>query len=155
MSLLGNLLGAGGTGTAVGGNPTVDANAAELTKRFQASALRLINRAIKTPNATWEVVPNDTTPDVDEEWNVEPPSVTAYNIKILLFPSSREDREFLRYINGTAVNTGDLFGIMTKQLFTPSLKDTLLWQGKRLQVSSIDPIQPIDLPIVYLIEFLK
>jgi hypothetical protein len=124
-----------------------------LTLEFTELAVELINDFVEFPNAVWVSVANDTVPNPAEPWKTVKGQIEQHAVKIVLLQDALEDRQFLRYLKLTETKNGNVNGIMLNYGFEPSLKDFVRWEGRELKVDAVDPIAPIDKPIVYIIEF--
>lgn len=131
----------------------ISSDANPTTLEFLELAIELIDDFVPEPNATWRIIQNDVVADPDKPWETTRGTATTKPVKIVFVQDTLEDRQLLRYLSKTEVNIGLVNGIMYHTDFNPSLKDTVLWQGRELTVSAIDPIQPFDTPIVYILEF--
>lgn len=131
----------------------ISSDANPTTLEFLELAIELIDDFVPEPNANWKVIQNDTVPDPEKPWEIIRGTATLIPVKIVFVQDTLEDRQLLRYLKGTEANVGQVNGIMYHTDFAPSLKDIVLWQGRELTISAIDPIQPFDTPIVYLLEF--
>jgi len=124
-----------------------------LTLEFIEMAIELIDEFIPEPNAIWKIISNDTVVDPNKPWEVTRGSTSNRDVKIVFLPDNLEDRQLLRYLKATERNEGNVNGIMYRTDFDPKLKDIVLWQNRELVVNAIDPIQPFDNVIIYMIEF--
>tara|TARA_Y100001973_G_scaffold106361_1_gene183792 strand:- start:2957 stop:3358 length:402 start_codon:yes stop_codon:yes gene_type:complete len=125
------------------------------TKEFIEMANSLINEFIVTPNAEWVYLQPYNLSDPNKPYIVnkatrKPPVA----VKILFTLDDLEDRQQIKYRKETAIVDGQVNGYMVEQPgFSPTLKDIVIWNNRELTVAAIDPIQPIDCPILYFIEF--
>lgn len=127
----------------------------QTTEEFIEIAIDVIDCFVEKPNAVWHQIPDGVVSDPDEPWNVTQPQVQKHNIKIVFDLDRLEDRQFLKYLKNRSTNSGQINSIMYGQGFNPKLKDSvrrLSVPDQELVVRAIDPIQPIDLPIIYLME---
>lgn len=126
----------------------------DITVEFLECAMELIDDCIKQPNALWVQISNHKIPDEDRPWNVEQPNCDEFPIKILFMQDALEDRQLLKYLKNRVIRSGQVNAIMYHYPeFEPNLKDIVRWQGKDLVVRAIDPVQPVDTPIIYILEF--
>ena len=152
MSLFGSLFGQ------LLGNVFGDPNAVPATPcqpttvEFAELAVEIIDDFVESPNAVWVSIPVDV-PSETNDWDIERATATEYPVKIVFLQDDLEDRQLIQYLKKTAVPTGLVNGIMYPQGFVPNLKDIVRWQGRELNVRAIDPIAPIDCPIIYMLEF--
>lgn len=124
-----------------------------VTEEFAQLTIELIDEFIVAPNATWVTV-NDNAEESNKPYRFEQPVTTETLVKILFDRDDLENRQMLRYGRETAFVDGQVNGWMYPyQGLEPKLKDTVIWNGRVLNVNAIDPIQPIDYPILYFIEF--
>jgi len=124
-----------------------------LTVEFTELAIGLIDESIVTPNAVW--VTQSENPQTEENlpFVVDLPTTENHDVKILFTSDALEDRQFRKYLKDTALSDGMINGYMYPYAeFTPKLKDTVRWRGQILTVRAIDPIQPIDHPVLYFLE---
>ena len=126
---------------------------APLTDEFIELAIELIDEFIPEPNAQWVSIDNDTTPDPNEPWRTKKGSSSNHDVRIVFLQDNLNDRELIRYLKTTETATGNVNGIMYQTDFEPTLKDTVRWQGRTMTINAINPIQPIDAAIIYVIEF--
>lgn len=124
-----------------------------ITLEFIELAVELIDDFVEEPNAVWVSIANDSVADSDEPWNTTVGNSKKYDVKIVFTQDALEDRQLLRYLDKTAMRTGQVNGIMYDTGFAPKLKDIVKWDSKELVVRAIDPIQTIDDVIVYILEF--
>lgn len=123
------------------------------TEEFIEVAIEIIDDFVEEPNAVWQSIINDEVAETDEPWNVTRGEPTPHDIRIVFLQDALEDRQLLKYLKGRVVNSGQVNAIMYQQGFDPKLKDVVSWEGRELVVRAIDPIQVIDKPIVYILEF--
>lgn len=123
------------------------------TEEFIEVAIEIIDDFVEEPNAVWLSVSNGEVADTDEPWNVTRGDTEPHDIRIVFLQDALEDRQLLKYLKGRVVNSGQVNAIMYRQGFDPKLKDIVQWQGQQLEVRAIDPVQVIDEPIVYIMEF--
>ena len=125
-----------------------------LTLEFAALAKELIDEFIEVPNAVWVSTSENPAADSNSPFVVTRPTTTEHQVKILFVRDQLEDRQLLQYLKKTTRVTGQVNGLMLPYTgFTPTLKDTVRFNGKTLDVKAIDPVQPIDQPIIYFLEF--
>jgi len=148
MSVLGKLFGA--TVFQLNVDST---NPQPLTTEFAELAIELIDEFVESPNAVWVSIGQAIIVDETEPWNTTIGPDQSYDVKIVFFQDTREDRELLKFLRGTELANGTVNGIMYCYDFEPTLKDIVKWQGKELIVKAVDPIAPVDRPIVYILEF--
>ena len=125
--------------------------------RAIASAKRVI--AKKGEACKWHVTAPAVVADSDTPWietvDGAAPVVHADTF-IALFPLSRQFSELIRYLRGTEIVTGSLYGLMSAQSFTPAIADIVERKdGTKLGIVSIDPLAPNGDVILYTIEFKK
>lgn len=124
------------------------------TLEFLQVAREIIDDFLSATNAEWVAVAEDTIPNPDEPWVTERGTETRTPVKIVFLQDQMEDRQFLRYLEGTNINVGQVNGIMYPYpQFTPSKKDIVVFNNEELAIKAIDPLTPIDEPIIYLLEF--
>lgn len=152
MSVYGGLMGGlfGELFSRVNGVP-VTTEGQEQTQEFAEMAVEMIDEFIESPNAVW-VANKDGEPIEGESWNVKRGDFLLHNVKILFLQDSLEDRQLIKYLKGTEANDGQINGIMYRYTFEPRLSDTVRWNGRELTVRAIDPVAPIDHPIIYMLE---
>jgi hypothetical protein len=116
-----------------------------------AMTKRLIEKNGQT--VTWRQITNGTPPDQDKPWKPAA-SVNADNpVKMVFLPSDRENREFIQYLTGTTVKTGDLLAYMGQVSFAPSAKDVIVRGNVEYVVETIDLVEPNDEGVIlYIIE---
>lgn len=119
-----------------------------------AMALRMIKA--KGEACLWASL-TAPTPDPDQPWLMTPGTLIEYTgTPILFLPLSRQWAEFIRYIKGTDVVTGSVYGLMGAVAFTPKLTDVVTRNdGTKLNTLSIDALSPNGEIILYTIEFTK
>lgn len=149
MTLFGNLFGGAGGFTS---QDPISTEAQPITVEFLEMAIELIDDFVESPNAEWVEIANDQAA-TDEPWKTGFGQNNRHNVKIVFLQDTLEDRQLLKYLKGTEVKNGNVNGIMYPQGFTPTLKDVVLWQGRQLTVNAIDPLAPVDSPIIYIMEF--
>jgi hypothetical protein len=152
MSLFGTLFG-GGTGGGGVATPSPLGGFA-LDVRFAALAVKLIDNYIEVPNAVWSSVADNPVLDANSPFVVGKPTISEYAVKILFSQDDLEDRQFRRYRRKSTFVDGQVNGFMLAYAeFEPRLKDTVTVGNTNLLVQAIDPIQPIDQVLIYLLEF--
>lgn len=122
------------------------------TVEFAAMAVEMIDEFITNTNAVWVSSAENTVSDSNKPWEVGSSVETRTNVKILFLRDKLEDRQLLRYLKEAPLSSGQVNGLMYPYSFTPRLKDSVEFQGKTYSVHAIDPIQPIDQPILYTLE---
>lgn len=125
----------------------------ETTLEFIEVAIEIIDDFVEEPNAVWLSVDNGEVADTDEPWNITRGSTESHDVRIVFLQDALEDRQLLKYLKGRVTNNGQVNAIMYRQGFDPKLKDIVQWEGQQLEVRAIDPVQVIDKPIVYIMEF--
>ena len=124
----------------------------QLDIEFIPLARELIDDFVEQENAVWVQIGEDVK-DPDEPWKVTRGTSVEYAVKIVFLQDTLEDRQLLRYLKKTEVDTGNVNGIMYSYGFEPSLKDIVKWNGRELAINNVDPISPVDEVIIYMIEF--
>ena len=125
-----------------------------ITEEFAEMAKCLIDDCVDEPNAVWVSVNDGEVENTDEPWNITRDTNTvSHDIKIVFMQDRLEDRQLLKYLKGRVVNSGQVNAIMCPQGFDPELNDIVEWQGQELVVRAIDPVRPVDKPIIYVLEF--
>lgn len=125
----------------------------ETTLEFIELATEIIDDFVEEPNAVWVSIGNGELSDDNEPWNVTRGTTEPHDIRIVFLQDTKEDRQLLKYLKGRVVNSGQVNAIMYQQGFDPKLKDIVEWEGQQLEVRAIDPVQVIDKPIIYIMEF--
>jgi len=119
-----------------------------------ATALRVIRE--KGEACTWTAKAAPTTDPATPWLPVAGVAVAYTNTPIAFFPLSRQWSELLRYLKGTEVVTGSLYGLMPAVAFAPQLTDIITrTDGSKLAPITIDPLAPNGEIILYTIEFRK
>lgn len=154
MSLFGRLFGAVEGGEILPPGIAVNPAGAETTQEFLQLAIELIDEFVPEPNAVWESNSDNLVADEDFPFIVGKPERTDFAVKILFDRDKLEDRQLLRYLKDTALVQGQVNGWMYPyEGFTPKLKDTVRFNNQTFGIRAIDPVMPIDYPIIYFIEF--
>ena len=122
-----------------------------ITDEFIELAVELIDDCIEEPNAVWISIENDIQ-DPECPGRVTRGNCEEYDVRIVFDLDRLEDRQFLKYRKGRTTNNGQVNAIMYQTEFEPKLKDIVIRQGQELTVNNVDPIQPADAPIIYLME---
>jgi len=119
-----------------------------------ATALRMIRE--KGELCVWasstQAEANDSEP-----WNGTPSESVPYeDTPIVFFPLNQQWSELIRYLRGTEVQSGSLYGIMPQVEFSPQLTDSVTRSdGSVLRPLAIDPLSPNGEIILYTIRFNK
>lgn len=118
-----------------------------------ATAQRIIKA--KGEACVWASQIPPTTPDPDKPWLITPGAPVEYpDVAIAFFPLERQFSELIRYLKGTDIVGGSLYGLMGAVDFVPQITDTVVRKdGTRLSIASIDPLAPNGEKILYTIEF--
>lgn len=116
-----------------------------------ATAIRLLDKYGQF--IKWRQIKDGLPTDIAQPWK---PSIAAPKdldkIKVAFFPNNRVTYESLRsLITGQEISTGNTLGYMASQLFLPSLKDTLIRNGKEYRLESISEINVDGSPILYIL----
>jgi hypothetical protein len=105
----------------------------------------------------WHVAATAVVADAEEPWNQtvdDEADAVAHAPSIAFFPLSRQFSQLLRYLKGTEVVTGSLYGLMGAVDFTPKLTGIVeRGDGTKLGITAIDPFSPNGEVIFYTIEF--
>lgn len=116
-----------------------------------ASAKRLI--AKYGQSVTWRQIRNGGINNAATPWKPGASQVTEQSVQIAFFPYTTENKQLLRHLLGTEIPVGSLTGYMSAVNFEPTLKDTVLRDGKILSIKSIDPLAPNGQVIMYTLQF--
>lgn len=99
---------------------------------------------------------NDTDDETDKPWKTDTEAVTPptdFDVHICFLPIDRVGAQSLRYLAGTEVAVGSMYGLMGAVDFEPSIKDVVIRDGKELAISSIDLLSPNGQKILYTVVF--
>lgn len=125
-----------------------------ITEDFVLLTIELIDCFITNTNATWVSLSDNSVSDSTKPYIVGKSTRVETPVKILFTQDDLEDRQFFKYRKETSIVEGQVNGYMyAYSEFVPSLKDVVKWNDQEIIVSAVDPIQPIDCPILYFIEF--
>lgn len=102
---------------------------------------------------TWRVNREVAPFDPSRPWERDPAAPIEHTVRIVFLPQSRENRELIRAMRGSEVPTGRVMGLMAAGPFEPTLKDTVVRDGKTLAIECIDVLAPNGPPILYTLEF--
>lgn len=122
-----------------------------LDVEFIAVAREIIDDFVEMPNAIWVSTPTDIAPDPLKPWEVTPGVEIEHAIRMIFLPEDRIGRETLNYIPESVMSKGHVYGITYDHGFEMTLKDTVVYGGRSLTVQSIDPIQPVDQAIIFIV----
>ena len=123
----------------------------QLDIEFLPFACELIDEFIEKVNSIWVSIAEDTESDPATPWDITPGANIERAIKMIFLPESRVGREFLQYVPDSMMNRGYIYGIMCNHGFEPKIKDIVIYNDQHLTVHSVNPIQPVDQSIVYIV----
>jgi hypothetical protein len=84
----------------------------------------------------------------------EPPTDSIVSLGAsIVFISAGKTSELIRALKGADVAVGSTRGLMAKQDFDPSKKDTVIRDNDTLRIKSIDTLAPNGEVILHTIEF--
>lgn len=121
-----------------------------------ANAKRIIQA--KGEACKWHDAVPASTPDTATPWIVAaaPPAVVHDPVFIAFFPLDRRFAQLIRFLKGSDIVVGSLYGIMGAQPFTPVITGIVERKdGSKLNITAIDPLAPNGDTILYTVEFAK
>lgn len=111
-----------------------------------ASAKRMIKA--KGQAATWRE-PADTTPDPDKPWRSTANAPADHNVNVVTLPDGQA--RFAALISGTDVPEGTELAYMAAVDFEPTVRATLIRDGKAQRITYLTPIAPDGTPIIWIV----
>lgn len=78
---------------------------------------------------------------------------TDNSVMIAFFNYSTQNQQLIKYIAGSEVTIGSLWGLMPHVEFEPRTKDIVLRDGKELIIKSADLLSPNGEEIMWTVEF--
>ena len=115
------------------------------------TATRLIKE--KGQVVTWKVLADGAPVDPLKPWLPSGGVPEEKEVIIVFLPHTKENKQFLRYMKQSEVETGFLTGLMAQVDFAPQIKDVVVRDGVELTVETIDIISPNGENILYALEF--
>ena len=113
-----------------------------------ATAQRMLKDSGKL--VTWRIVRDGAPVDAGQPWKpTQPVSQAEHDVYICFFPLDKQQRETYHYLKNSEVPATAVMGYMGAVEFSPSLKDTVIYDGKELRIDSIDILAPSGQPILY------
>jgi len=116
-----------------------------------ATATRMIAKFGQS--VTWRKMTISTLPDANKPWLPTTDTKTEYTVSIVFLPTNRANEELIRYLKGSDVTLGSVYGLMAVQTFEPRAKDTGMRGNNLLRIKNVDPVSPNGQVILYTIEF--
>lgn len=116
--------------------------------RQVATAQRLIQKNGQL--VQWKQTEKDSS--VTEPWNQVATDPVLNDVYICFLPSNDP---WIRYIKGSDVVSGNVYGLMGSVSFTPSTEDVVLRDSEELRISDIKLLSPNGQKILYTIEFVR
>lgn len=138
-------------GTCVAEPPIIPAYA--IDAEFIELARELIDEFVPTPNASWHSIKNDIVPDANEPWITTRGLTCIWPVRCVFYQDTLQDREFMKFMKGTAIGDGQTNGIFYKTSFTPTLKDVCVWNGRMMTVKFVNEVRVIKDTIIYIVQF--
>jgi len=117
-----------------------------------ATAKRLIAKYGQTVTISQTPV---TIADVNKPWEVTLGVPVITNIKMVFFSPKLVNKEFLRYIVGTELKSGNVQGLMAADSVIPKATNIITRNNIQMKIKSIDILAPNEQTILYTIEFEK
>lgn len=91
------------------------------------------------------------TPDPAKPWEPVTPTTSDTSVRIAFFPNTKENNEFLHYIQGTEVPAGVEVGYLAGDAPPPTLQDLIIRDGKTISILDITRIAPNGEVVLYIL----
>lgn len=111
-----------------------------------ATAKRLISQ--KGQAATWRE-PTDATADPDKPWHSSANAAADHSVEIVVLPDN--SARFAALMAGTDVPEGTQIAYMSAVNFEPTMRGTVIIDGKPNRVTYLSPLAPDGTPIIWIV----